>query len=118
MRRILPGRPARGARRMIARTLNRSAVHWALAVAALAVGLEPLLVRSLGPSAPSWSHWFCSASSASAASHTAVQAGGPGGALHTTLAVLAVHWPHFLPILLALGTLVYLWRADARYRAV
>jgi hypothetical protein len=115
---------------------RRSATYYALTLAALAVGLEPLLVRSLGSNAPAWSHWWCSAaSSAAGASHAAAGAGGLGGApgglggglagapggldgaLHTTLAVLAVHWPHFLPILLALGTLVYLWRADAQHRA-
>jgi hypothetical protein len=108
---------------------RRSATYYALTLAALVVGLEPLLVRSLGRSAPAWSHWWCSAaSSAAGAPHATAGSGGLGGlgggasgglegALHTTLAVLAVHWPHFLPILLALGTLVYLWRADAAYRA-
>jgi len=116
---------------------RRYATYYALTLAALVVGLEPLLVRSLGSSAPAWSHWWCSAaSSAAGGPHAAAgtgrlgglgagglgglgggASGGLSGALHTTLAVLAVHWPHFLPILLALGTLVYLWRADAAYRA-
>lgn|GEM_PF-5998751 len=104
---------------MPAHPFNRTAAHCAMALVALAVGLEPLLVRSLGSRAPGWSHWWCSAASASrsagGASH-AVGSGALGGALHTTLAVLAVHWPHFLPILLALGTLVYLWRANAAWR--
>jgi len=95
---------------------NRTATHCALALAALALVLEPLLVRSLGSSAPGWSHWLCSAHSAAGGSH-ATGGGWLGDALHTTLAVLAVHWPHFLPIVLALGTLVYLWRADAAWRA-
>lgn len=98
--------------------INRAVAHCALALAALVVGLEPLLVRSLGRRAPGWSHWWCSAASGSGASHTHAAGGGAlGGALHTTLAVLAVHWPHFLPILLALGTLVYLWRANEAWRA-
>jgi hypothetical protein len=98
---------------------RRPVFNSVLALATLIVGLEPLLVRSLGSSAPGWSHWLCSAHSAASGSHAAGGAGGfLGGALHTTLAVLAVHWPHFLPIVLALGTLVYLWRADARHRAL
>lgn len=101
---------------MRTRVFNRTVAHCTLAVAALVVGLEPLLVRSLGSSAPGWSHWLCSAHAATGGSH-ASGGGWLGGALHTTLAVLAVHWPHFLPILLALGTLVYLWRADAAWRA-
>jgi hypothetical protein len=32
----------------------------------------------------------------------------------SALAALEVHWPHFLPILPGLATLVYLWRANAR----
>lgn len=104
------------------RLFNRTAAYCSLALAALVVGLEPLLVQSLGSSAPGWSHWLCSAHSAASGSHAGGGAllgdgGGLGGALHTTLAVLAVHWPHFLPIVLALGALVYLWRADAAWRA-
>jgi hypothetical protein len=34
-----------------------------------------------------------------------------------TMSLLLPHWPHILPIILALWTLVYLWRANARYRA-
>jgi hypothetical protein len=30
---------------------------------------------------------------------------------------LLLHWPHILPIVVASATLVYLWRADRRYRA-
>jgi hypothetical protein len=101
---------------MPTRIFNRTVTHCALALAALAVGLEPLLVRSLGNRAPGWSHWLCSAHSAASGSHAS--GGWLGGILHTTLAALAVHWPHFLPIVLALGTMVYLWRADAAWRAV
>jgi hypothetical protein len=108
--------------------LNRTTAYCTLALAALVVGLEPLLVQSLGSSAPGWSHWLCSAHSAASGSHAgggSLLSGGGllsdsgwlGGALHTTFAVLAVHWPHFLPIVLALGTLIYLWRADAAWRA-
>jgi hypothetical protein len=110
----------------VARIPNRTLAHCGLALAALVLGLEPLLPRSLGSHAPSWSHWWCSASSlhasasSTSAALTATRAGGNGwlgGALHTTLALLAVHWPHFLPILLALGTFVYLWRANETWRS-
>ncbi len=115
-----------------ARLVNRTGAYCALAMAALVVGLEPLLVSRLGSRAPEWSHWLCSAHPAASGSHAAggwlsgggwlgggwLSGGGwLGGALHTTLAVLAVHWPHFLPIVLALGTLLYLWRADAAWLA-
>jgi hypothetical protein len=103
---------------MHARIFNRTTAYCTLALASLVVGLEPLLVQSLGSSAPGWSHWLCSAHPAASGSHAGAGGGGwLGGALHTTLALLAVHWPHFLPIVLALGTLVYLWRADAAWRA-
>ncbi len=101
---------------MLPRLFNRTVAHCALALVALVVGLEPLLVRSLGSRAPGWSHWLCSASPTAAGPH-ATGGGWLGEALHTTLAVLAVHWPHFLPIVLALGTLVYLWRANEAWRA-
>lgn len=114
-------------KRLFNRLFNRTAAYCALALTALVVGLEPLLVQSLGSSAPGWSHWLCSAHPAASGSHAGGSGwlsiggwlgdGSLGGALHTTLAVLAVHWPHFLPIVLALGTLVYLWRADAAWRA-
>ena len=98
------------------RIFNRAVAHRALALAALLVGLEPLLVSRLGSHAPGWSHWLCSVHATANGPHT-VGGGWLDGALHTTLAVLAVHWPHFLPLLLALGTLLYLWRADAAWRA-
>lgn len=66
---------------------------------------------------PTWVHWLCSPS----ALHSSVLHVGPGlgglfkRVLHT-LEVLLPHWPHILPILLALWTLVYLWRANARHQ--
>lgn len=111
-----PKRIASLPRRLNAPAFTRSTAHCALALVALVIGLEPLLVRSLGSRAPGWSHWWCSAANASS-THHATGSGALGGALHTTLALLAVHWPHFLPILLALGTLVYLWRANEAWRA-
>ncbi len=95
---------------------RKPALNSILALAALLVGLEPLLASRLGSRAPGWSHWLCSAHPAASGSHLS-SGGWLAGALHTTLAVLAVHWPHFLPIVLALGTLLYLWRADAAWRA-
>jgi hypothetical protein len=67
---------------------------------------------------PTWVHWLCSPS----AQHPSVFHIGPGlGGLLTralgTLQILLAHWPHILPILLALWTLVYLWRANARHQA-
>ncbi len=34
-----------------------------------------------------------------------------------SLGTLAPHWPHILPIVAALATLVYLRRANARYNS-
>jgi hypothetical protein len=67
---------------------------------------------------PAWVHWLCSPS----ALHSSALHVGPGlsGLLPRvlgTLEILPAHWPHILPILLALWTLVYLWRANARYQA-
>jgi hypothetical protein len=63
-----------------------------------------------------WVHWLCSPS----ALHPSVLHVGPGlsGLLTrglNTLRTLLPHWPHILPILLALWALVYLWRANVRY---
>ncbi|HVA20151.1 MAG TPA: hypothetical protein VMU55_08245 [Solirubrobacteraceae bacterium] len=58
------------------------------------------------PSAAIWSHWWCSPS------------GAHGGTVHHLSAgLLLAHWPHFLPVVLALATLVYLHRANRRYHA-
>lgn len=67
---------------------------------------------------PAWVHWLCSPS----ALHQSVLHVGPGlsGLLTRvlgTVEVLLPHWPHILPILLALWTLVYLRRANGRYQA-
>lgn len=42
---------------------------------------------------------------------------GLGSAMNTSLKVLAVHWPHLMPIPLGIATLVYLYRANVRYHA-
>lgn len=67
---------------------------------------------------PTWVHWLCSPS---ALRPSVLHVGqGLSGLLVRVLNVLRVllpHWPHILPILVALWTLVYLWRANARYQA-
>jgi hypothetical protein len=67
---------------------------------------------------PTWVHWLCSPS----ALRPSVLHVGPGlsGLLTRvlgTLEVLLPHWPHILPILVALWTLLYLWRANAQHHA-
>ena len=91
-------------------------MYLALAVSALALLLESVLVVLLGARAPAWSHWLCSPSAIHSARH-AVLGGGLGTALSTSLKVLAVHWPHLLPIPLGAATLVYLYRANVHYHA-
>jgi hypothetical protein len=75
------------------------------AVCAVLASVVFVAVRS-GSRAQGSSPWWCSPSG------HAAHGGGVGGSL---LAAFAAHWPHFLPILLGLATLVYLWRANARY---
>jgi hypothetical protein len=88
--------------------LRKPALLWTLALAAAVVTLEPFATLALGKRAPGWSHWLCSPASLRSAVHSV----GSGG-----LRALEVHWPHFLPILVGLATLVYLWRANARYHS-
>jgi hypothetical protein len=88
--------------------LRRPAVSFALALAAAIVTLAPIVTLLLGVNTPGWSHWLCSPATLRSAAHAV----GGGG-----LRVLEVHWPHLLPIVVGLGTLVYLWRADRRYRS-
>jgi len=94
-------------------TRRRTATHLLIALAATAVALAPLLTIAAGSGAPGWAHWLCSPAALRSAAHT-VGHSGLGPAL---LTALEVHWPHFLPILLGLATLVYLYRANARYEA-
>lgn len=66
---------------------------------------------------PTWVHWLCSPS----ALHRSVLHVEPGlSGLFTrvldTALILLPHWPHILPILVALWALVYLRRANERYR--
>jgi|GEM_PF-3029250 len=94
-------------------TRKRTATHLLIALAATAVALVPLLTVAAGSAAPGWAHWLCSPAALRSAAHTV----GHSGLGSTLLTALEVHWPHFLPILLGLATLVYLYRANARYQA-
>jgi len=94
-------------------TRRRTATHLLIALAATAVALAPILTIAAGSGAPGWAHWLCSPAALRSAAHTV----GHSGLGSTLLTALEVHWPHFLPILLGLATLVYLYRANARYEA-
>lgn len=95
--------------------LRRPAVSFTLGLAAATVAataaLVPVVALVEGGGAPGWSHWWCSPAALRSAVHTV-----RGNGLSTTLlTALEVHWPHFLPIVVGVGTLVYLWRANALY---
>ena len=95
---------------------HKRLTHLTAALAVVGIGEWSVLLAHASQT-PTWVHWLCSPS----ALHSSVLHVGPGlGGLVTrvlgTLEVLLPHWPHILPILLALWTLVYLWRANARYR--
>jgi hypothetical protein len=86
-----------------------------LLLALLAAG-DWLLVTSRGSQAPRWAHWWCSASGSSlSARHGSEPSPSLLARLFDSLAALLPHWPHILPIVAALATLLYLWRANARY---
>jgi hypothetical protein len=53
--------------------------------------------------------------SARLAHHIADTSGLPSAL--TSLQAVALHWPHFLPLLVGFATLRYLWRAEARHRS-
>jgi hypothetical protein len=99
---------------MLAR-LRKPGVSFALSFAAATVAATVALVSGLtlveGRGAPGWAHWLCSP----AALRSAVHAVRGSGVPTTLLTVLEVHWPHVIPIVVGLGTLVYLWRANALY---
>jgi hypothetical protein len=96
---------------------RRTPAYLVIAVAALAVLLEALVVTALGTRAPAWSHWICSPSTAHSSRHVVLGGGAAGTVFGTSLRVLAVHWPHLVPIPVGLVALVYLRRANVRYRA-
>lgn len=96
---------------------HKRLVRLTAVLAVVAIGEWSVLLAHASQT-PTWVHWLCSPS----VLHRSVLHVGPGlGGLLTrvldALSVLLPHWPHILPILLALWTLVYLWRANARYQA-
>jgi ABC-type phosphate transport system permease subunit len=93
---------------------TRAVIYFAIAASLIGLILESVAVILVGARAPSWSHWLCSPASIHSASHAEL-GGGLGSALNSALKVLAVHWPHLVPIPLGIATLVYLYRANARY---
>jgi len=91
----------------------KPAVSLALSIFAAVVALGSMVTLAIGQGAHGWVHWLCSPAVLGSAAHS-VRASGIGA---KALTALEIHWPHFLPALLALATLVYLSRANARYRA-
>jgi hypothetical protein len=99
------------------RIRHRATISLALTFIALGATGDLLLLATRGSRAPGWAHWWCSASSLKASHHGG---GATTGFLATVLGAVRValpHWPHILPIVVALGALVYLRRANARYHA-
>ena len=84
---------------------------------ALAAAVDLVLLTAWGSRAPVWSHLWCSPSALHASARHGGSVGGFVATLVSSLRALVPHWPHILPIFLALATLVYLRRADARHHA-
>jgi hypothetical protein len=90
------------------------AVAAALLAAALVLVLAPLVGAAFGAGGSgSWIHQFCSPAALDSAAHTV----GRSGLARGIATALAVHWPHFLPLVVGLAAVRYLWRADARFKA-
>jgi hypothetical protein len=96
---------------------RRTFVTLALTLVALGATADCLLLLAWGSRAPAWSHWLCSPSALHNSAQHHQPIGGLAATLLTTLKTLLPHWPHILPVLLALATLVYLRRANAHYHA-
>jgi hypothetical protein len=96
---------------------HRRLIRLTAVLAVIGIGeWSVLLAHASQP--PTWVHWLCSPLALhSSVLHVEPGLGGLFARVLNTLAVLLAHWPHILPILVALWTLVYLWRANARYRA-
>ncbi len=94
---------------------GRTLVFLSLAVAVLGGVFDLVLLLAWGARAPAWSHWFCSPAFHASARHPEHQVGGLAATLLASLKALVPHWPHIMPIAVALTTLVYLRRANVRY---
>lgn len=86
----------------------------ALVFVAVGATCDLLLLAARGSQAPAWAHLWCSPS---ALRHHSGSLGTGVGALFEYAKALIPHWPHILPLVVALATLVYLRRANARYHA-
>lgn len=92
--------------------LRKPGVSLSLSICAVVVAAVSMLTLIIGSSAPGWAHWLCSPGVLGRAARN-VHASGVAA---KALTALEIHWPHFLPAMVALATLVYLWRADIRHR--
>jgi hypothetical protein len=100
------------------RRRRKTLVSLAVAFVVLGAAFDLLLLLAWGARAPGWSHWLCSPAFHTSAHHRGQPVGdGLAATLLSSAKALAPHWPHILPIAIALATLVYLRRANARYHA-
>lgn len=93
---------------------RRALLVAALVFVAVGATCDLLLLTARGAQAPAWAHLWCSPS---ALSHHGGRSATGLAALLGYAKALTPHWPHILPIVIALATLVYLKRANARYHA-
>lgn len=99
---------------MVSCMKRRGLVSLSLAFVAVGAAGDLVLLTARGARSPGLAHWWCSASALH--QHGGGTSPGLTGALLGPLGAVAPHWPHILPIVVALATLLYLRRADARYR--
>lgn len=92
----------------------RALLSLALLFIALGATGDLILLTARGSQAPGWAHWWCSPSALH--QHGGGGSSGLTGTLLGSLRAVGPHWLHILPIVVALATLVYLRRANARYR--
>lgn len=93
---------------------RRASLAAALVFIAVGATCDLLLLAVRDAQAPTWAHLWCSPS---ALSHHGGRSGTGFAALLDYAKALIPHWPHILPIVVALATLVYLKRANTRYHA-
>jgi hypothetical protein len=96
---------------------RRTLASLSVTLAALVAAGDLLLLTARGARAPAWAHWWCSASGLHPASRHGGQAHSLVATLLGCLGTVLPHWPHILPLVVAVTTLVYLWRANAHYHA-